>query len=239
MLEIKNSLLGTEQTNIFNEYYSAASSFCDFLKANTGIEANALCESQFVMIQKEYAKLSLVQQKSKLENFQSYYRFCKDLVSKRQSLRDKKSCIKAFFYKYALTVQDQDEILDTICDNTFIEVYDSDFKQVYRSVDFFEVTSHSIMALELCEWFDLFQRSKDLTSDQYEVVTKIFSGVIKVPVYKPIEDHTVKEINSDHPKSSQAQIILYAPLFNADGTFYGILHLFRVIESQSLEFQLV
>jgi hypothetical protein len=223
----------------FNQYVELAENFSKFLNEHGNIAAIAMSDIQRNIVVNAFNRLSAAVQIKKYDNLFAFYELCREIVNKGQSLRDKKNFLRAFLMKYGLSVPDEEDIFAAIDKDSYIEVYDNLFTQVFRSTDFFNVTSHSVMALEVCEWFDLFQRSKDLTKDQVEVVTKIFSGSIKVPIFKPIENHSVKEINSDKPRNSLAEIVLYSPIFNADGEFHGILHIFKVIESKSLEFHLV
>jgi hypothetical protein len=224
---------------IFEKYFQMTNNFCEYLSEVEGINAHALLPSQKRFVYEKFTKLSLKQQNQKLENFEKYLNLCREILATGGLLCDKAKCLKAFLSKYSLSLPDESEVFETLDKSTYVEVYDNQFTQVFRGPDFFRVTGHSLMALEVCEWFDLFERSKDLTADQVEVVTKLFNGTIKVPLFKPIEDHTVKEINSESPRSSQVEIILYAPLFGADNLFHGILHLFKVVETRPLNFHII
>ena len=231
--------LAYQSDDLFSTYITATNNLCSYLRQHESIEAHALPEFQYHFVKERFLKFSPEVQMQKIKNFESYYELCREIVMKGRKLSDKVHCLKAFLSKYSLSIPDESEVLETIDNDTYIEVYDNKFTQVFRSADFMKVTNHGLMTLEICEWFDLFQRSKDLTSDQIEVVTKVFDGTIKLPLFKPLEDHSVKEINSEKPKVSQAEIVLYSPIIGADNLFHGILHIFKVKSTQQLDFQVV
>ena len=231
--------LSSQSDDLFNNYINATENLCLYLREYEGIDTYALPEFQYHFVKEKFLRFSPEVQLQKINNFESYYELCREIVMKGRKLSEKVHCLKSFLSKYSLSIPDESEVIETIDNDTFIEVYDNKFTQVFRSADFLKVTNHGLMALEICEWFDLFQRSKDLTSDQIEVVTKVFDGTIKLPLFKPLEDHSVKEINSGKPKVSQAEIVLYSPIFGADNLFHGILHVFKVKSVQPLDFQVV
>jgi len=239
----ENNMSKTNRSNqsipIFQKYVQIAENLCDFLRENEKIKARALPEHQYEMVKNKFLSFPDNVQNAKIKNLENYYADCKDFASQGIPLSSKQDCLSAFMKKYKLSVPNEDEVFSQIDSNSFIEVYDNNFTQVFRSADFMNVTSHGFITLETCEWFDLFERSKDLTSDQVEVVQKILSGSIKNPMYKPIEDHHVKEINTDEPKTSLAEVVVYAPVHGADDSLHGILHIFRVQEQRSLNFKVI
>ena len=58
-------------------------------------------------------------------------------------------------------------------------------------------------------------------------------------MFKPLEDHHVKEINTAEPKISRAEVLVYAPVYGPDKEVHGILHIFQVQEQRSLDFQII
>lgn len=237
--EIKTTDRPKTEEALFDLYVRATQDFCRFLEDQTGIKARALPEYQRSLVWDRFLRMTPEMRWYKYRNFEGYFDLCREIVARGGSLCDKAHSLKAFLAKYALSLPEASDVLEVIDEDTYVEVYDNQFTQVFRSADFMKVTSHGLMSLEACEWFDLFERSKDLTSDQVEVVGKIFDGSICVPMYKPLEDHSVKEVNSVSPRVSQAEIVLYAPLFGVDGSFHGILHVFRVKSVADLNFKLM
>ena len=169
---------------------------------------------------------------------------CRDVLNLKstQSLKTgerKRENLKRFLKKYGLTLDDENTIFDLVNKDTYVEVYDNLFVQKWRSIDFYNVTTHTMTALETHEWFSLFDRSENLLEDQMSVVEKIYNESIQSPVYYPIDDHTVKEINVQSPRSSQAKILLYAPVYGVDRKFHGMLHLFKVLNTRSIDFKIL
>lgn len=224
---------------IFNNYIKLANELCDYLWEVEGVEARALPEGQVELVKNAFFSFPLEVQKHKYKSFKNYFQICQELTAKGVTLKNKQEALFAFLRKYGLSIPDADEVFNMIDNDTFVEVYDNHFTQVFRSADFMKVTSHGLMALETCDWFSLFERSQNVTDEQMVVVKKIFDGSLKRPVFKPVDDHTVKEINSSSPKTSQSESLVYSPVYGVDGSFHGGLHLFRVFQQNSLEFEVV
>lgn len=165
--------------------------------------------------------------------------FYNEIEKNKNPFDDKYYALSAFLKKYRLNLPNEKEALKSIDKDTYIEIYDKDLIQVFRSYDFFEITNHSLMALETYEWWELFYRSEIIVQQQMKVLNEIFSGQIRHFVANPVELHTVKEINIENPISSQTESLLYAPLFDNSENFQGGVHLFKVYSSQSLKFKVL
>ena len=229
----------SESVVVFNDYLKKAHEFCDFLLENEGIKAQALPKSQVELVKNHFFKFPLEVQKHKYEFFKKSFQIYKELREKRISLKNKKETLFSFLKKYGLRVPRSQAIFDLMDNNTFFEVYDNHFTQVFRSIDFMKLTSHGLMALESCDWFCLFERSKNIIDQQMVNVRRVFSGNLKTCIFYPVDRHTVKEINSPSPKTSLSESLVYAPVYGLDGKSHGGLHLFKVFEQRSLEFKVI
>lgn len=228
-----------DSPRIFDDYLHLVNVLCAHLRETEGVSCEALPESQESMVKAKFFSLPFEVQKHRYEMFHRYFTVCHEITTDDLPLRDKQKTLFAFFRKYGLSTPNAFDVFELIDKDTYVEVYDEHFTQVFRSVDFLEVTSHGLMTLETCEWFDLFERAESITKDQMDVVQKIYSGAITNPVFKPIEDHVVKEINSGSPKTSKSESLVYAPVHDSKGEFFGGLHLFKVQEQRSLDFEVV
>lgn len=228
-----------DSLNRFSQFEAIADELCAYLRAVEGINTVSIHEHERDFVLSKFLALPEAKQARKLERFLGYYDLSRDLVEARISLRDKNQGLKAFLKKFRLVVPEEDSVFEILDKNTFIEVYDLDFVQRYRSVDFLEATNHSVMALESCEWWDLFERAEKITKDQIAIVTEIYTGKVHGPLFHPIEAHTVKELRTKVPLSSQAESLVYSPVYSKEGNFEGGLHLFKITAARALDFATV
>lgn len=227
-----------DSSQIFDEYVRLAEEFCVHLQKSEGISCEALSSFQEETVRDKFFSLSPEAQTTKYENFKNYYNISMDFTREGFSLRSKKKFLLAFLHRNRLSITDSDDVFEFIDDSDEIEVY-SFFRQKFRTVDFLDVTTHCLMALETFEWFDLFERSKIVSKKQMEIVQKLLNGVIQTPIYKPLDLHMVKEINSPKPLAYRCESIVYAPISFHNGGLYGGLHVFRLSDHRSLDFKIV
>lgn len=222
---------------LFDRFLAIAEEFAAYIKSVEGVNTVAIHPHERDLLLQKFNNMPIEKQLKKFYRFEGYYEHCREIVSQGYSLKDKKTSIKAFMKKYGLKFANEDDVFEVMDQQTFIEIYDLDFIQCYRSIDFLNATSHSMMALETCEWWDLFERSTYIGDQIMSVVQSIYSGAVREPVYMPVESHTVKELGSTSPLSSQADIILYGPVYDERGLFQGGLHLFKIKSVYSLDFK--
>lgn len=220
-------------------YLQRVQEFCEFIREHEGILVTACDSSQVELISKCLNKIDEPRLQYKLSHFNYFFEFCRDVIAKGQSLREKENNFKLFLSRLNLIVPDLSSVVDQMGQDTFVEIYDDQFTQIYRCIDFLEITNHSLMALECCEWYELFYRSEKYLHSQIEYMNSFREGQRLDPAFDPIEDHTVKEINSREPLSSQMKALCYAPIFDHDNVFQGVVHVFKVINARSLKFQVI
>lgn len=233
---VVNSDVESEQ--IFDDFLALAEEFVSYLKEHEGIDAVALCEHQRDFVIDNFNSLPRDKQKEKFESFKAVYETCQEITAKGGKISDKGKTLARFMWKYRLAIPRCEEVFDLITENTYIEVYDTSFRQRYRSPNFLEITNHCLMALETAEFYNLYVKSEEIQKSQIEQVSAIVEGKIKDVIFEPCEVHTVKEINSKENRSSQSKALAFVPLYCENGKIEGFLHIFDLIDSRSLKFEL-
>lgn len=236
--DLSNEILDRSLSDQWSYLKHKAEGICQILREQ-GIQIEALHDEQREMVEAQFFKKSKQEIQLKLEWVTSYLQFLQHTQARGLSLNDKRHALKAFLSRSGLVLPYRDCILELLDEDTYFEIYDTNFTQIFRSADFFTITGHSLLALECCEWFQLFSRSEALVEEQMKIVGQILSGQIRNMIFYPVSDHTVKELNSPDPRSSQAQVVLYGPIFDEQGTLQCMLHFFRVTNSNSLKFELI
>lgn len=232
-------LLKNRSSRVFHQFLSVAEEFCSYIRDAEGINAIAIHPHEREFLFAKFTSLPVQKQEKKLQRFIGFYEHCRELANQGRSLKEKKASLTAFMKKFGLSFPNEKEIFEILDQQTFIEIYDLDFIQCYRSIDFLNATTHSVMALESCEWWDLFDRSKLVNNQIMSAVESIYSGATKTPLFKPVEEHTVKEIRSQSPLSSQADILLYSPIYDQEGVFQGGLHFFKIRSVYKIDFKVL
>jgi hypothetical protein len=228
---------GMETRSVFRNYADLASELCVYLKEKEVIGVRTFSTPQEErFIQESFEATPIDFQKSKLDAFINYYNHCVELSSRNISLRDKKESLRCFSYLYGLKIPSEDEIYALLGDGTYVEIYDLKFTQRYRSADWLETTSYSLMAVEALDWRELFFRSENILQTQMELVTALYEGNIKQPVYRPVEIHTVKELRSKTPLCAELESLVYAPVIGQDDKIAGGLHVLKIHNLRSILF---
>jgi hypothetical protein len=233
-------VFGDPNSTFFTHFVAIAEKLAGHMSKVEGVNVTAIHDHERERLAKVFAKLSLEKQEKKLQRFMDYYEHCRDLVTQGISLRNKPKALKVFKEKLGFRFPSEEEIFRVLDDQTFIEIYDLDFIQCYRSIDFFRVTNHSLMALEACEWWELFERSSEIHQQIMNAVQLIYSGLAQEAIFSPVDTHTVKEISSQTPpRYSQTEVVLYSPVYDDQGVFQGGLHFFKVREGSEADFKAV
>lgn len=128
-----------------------------------------------------------VEKKTQAVQFLSHWiTWIKSSLEQNKHLRyDERKTLKKALEHYGLSVHD--DFWKTIDRDHIIEVYSSDMRQIYRSINFFQVTGYSLLDLMTFEWFTLWERPKPIKEELFRITTKFSSEFIPVsPVGVPV-----------------------------------------------------
>ena len=242
MLAHPRSLLSAEQTpNVYFENYKIlAAELCRHLQAADGIRAKVFSSPQEeVELLQNFTQQPVEFQKRKFETFLQYYLHCFEMSSRGLSLRDRLESLKCFSYMYGFRFPSEEEIISQMGPNSYVEIYDCSGTQRYRSADWLETTSYSLIALETMDWRHLFFRSESILKQQVELVRALLAEEIRQPIYRPLEIHTVKELKSKTPLCAELESLMYAPVLDQNDQMVGIIHILKVNDLRSIEFKLL
>lgn len=228
----------TNEERIFELFESLAIELCGYLRQVEGLKVIAVDNLERPLVRKKFSTLPLDVQKMKVANFIRYYDHCVHLIDQGISLRDKRESLKAFSFIHGLQLPSPDEIYSALSDTTYVEIYDRRFLQSYRSPDWLETTSHSLLRIETHDWRDLFFRSEKIAHAQMDLVYALFSGGINQPVYRPLSIHTVKEITAKNPFCAEIESLIYSPVYDTQMNFAGGLHIMKLHDLRRISMQI-
>lgn len=221
----------------FDFYSSIVDSLVCYLNKYEGFKLRMETEGENEMAREAFLQMPLNIQHRKLKAFSKYYEHCASLVSAGKSLRDKGESLKVFAFLYGLKFPCEDEIYDLLEGDVYVEIYDRELLQIYRSPSWLETTSYGLKTLETSDWRNLFSRSEEILESQMQVVTAIYKGHVKHPIYKPVQKHTVKELKNRSPYCCEVESLIYSPVYNMEDEFLGGLHLLKILNLRKLDYQ--
>lgn len=135
---------------------------------------------------------------------------------------------------YGYYVKDED-LWNTLEKDEFVEVYNSENIQVFRTFNFFKTSSYSLLDLLINEWFSLWERPSGTLTHMFNTVEGIFSGQIKGIAPVAIPEHIINEIFNaeDHDsfisRSSLCKFGIICAIYNkSDDKIGGLLVSARV-----------
>lgn len=92
-----------------------------------------------------------------------------------------------------------------------IEVYSMENIQLFRTFNFFKISSYSILDLLTNEWYHLWERPSFVLQSLIQVSHDIFGGVIQNTTQVKISKHMLKEIYNDASINFKCASVLVEP----------------------------
>ncbi len=112
-----------------------------------------------------------------------------------------------------------------ITDGDIIEIYNADFKQVFRNLEFMYVCSYTLMDLLAHEPFELYERSQQINTYIFEAAGQLLNrGFNLSPIsLEHIPKHLIREKFSEENLTSLVELKRAYPLYKWPRTIYGWL----------------
>jgi hypothetical protein len=126
--------------------------------------------------------------------------------------------------RYGLRTRDQD--FDFLKDGDIIEVYNSDWIQLYRNFEFFRHCSYTLLDLICNEVYVLYERPQQIVESMIKFCTEVLAnGRETVPYMVPV--HILRERYLNARKAFRIQFKYVSPLIDASGKTVAILSTLR------------
>lgn len=122
----------------------------------------------------------------------------------------------------------RDDIWKHISPDEIIEIYDDSDIQIFRSLNFFKISSYSLLDLLTHEWFHLWERPKSVLDQMMNLMGRLHSSIDTVE-QAGIPTHILKEILEDKEngissrKSVQIDFNVACPLYKIGGGRSGYI----------------
>ena len=160
-----------------------------------------------------------------LEHWRRYVEVCEETQREGHLLRQDGHFLWRMFGK--LGVRPRADLMSVIEQGDIVEIYNSDFVQIYRNLPFFEVCSYSLDELLSRPFFELFRRDEPVTAAIVGVAQKMLAGEMDGIYAWPIGVHTIEETESPLRLRSVIEQKFVSPLYDATGRPVALLNTIR------------
>lgn len=178
----------------------------------------------------KYAALPVQKQSEIFESLRSYRDLLLFSHEKGADVNDSRSIV--WWAIKDLKLRPPSDLLNRLEEDDFFEIYDPDHIQIFRSFNFFSLTSYSIEDIFSYSWADLYSRPEFITRDMTRVVTEVLSGKGETVTVTDIPLHVVADKFSPGMEWSVIKHKLLATLRAADNRIF-VFNVFRVVDRKN------
>lgn len=143
--------------------------------------------------------------------FLVYYKVCASALESGHPLSNTMAMIWCLFKE--MEWRPASDLFDKIQDTDVIEVYGSDFRQIFRNMNFFDICSYSLTEIFTYDWRDLYRRDDSITIKLAEKAGEVLTGkVATVPI--GVDWHYLEEVFSENQNKIYIVHKFLSPLYN-------------------------
>jgi hypothetical protein len=161
---------------------------------------------------KIFSSLSHDKQENAYNAFLKYYGVCSAATYEDIRLSDDPSLL--WYVIKELGLRPCSDLFNKIQPNDVIEIYNTDFIQIFRNFAFFSICSYSLEEIFSYEWRELYERDPVITGKLAELAFSLLSGDVKttIPILG-IGDHQLTEVFSPSRHKMVVNHSYLSPLF--------------------------
>ena len=178
---------------------------------------------------KKFRSLPHEVQKLILHTFEIYYGVLISVHSQGRDLADSRSTTWAAIRELGLVPPS--DLFEYLEENDIFEIYSPEHIQIFRSLNFFPLTSYSLEDVFSYSWDELYSRSEVITKDMYELGTKVMKGEIRGVTKGNFPRHAVIAKFSPGKETTLIQHKLFAPLRSTDHEIFAF-NAFNVVDGK-------
>jgi len=151
-----------------------------------------------------------------IENFKSPVRYFRDYLkvcSEFSAVSDIKEDAIEFtkFYARKTFLRVPDEFYMACSDQDLIEIYNTENIQIFRTFNFFNITTYSISELLLNDWPSLYYRPHEIMDELIEANKQVYATNRMILLDTP--EHDLVEIKSEAKSISRVKFKCLAPVY--------------------------
>jgi hypothetical protein len=161
-----------------------------------------------------FALLPEVHQVAVLEQFGRYVEVAREVVAQGISLHDDNVFVWRMLQK--LKVRPPSDLMDQLRTGEVVEIYNSNFIQIYRNMRFFEICSYSLDDVLSRPFWDLIAREKSITELIVQQASRLLQGFPEGIMKFDVPEHVISEIHSPRMNTVRVQQRIGATLWSPE-----------------------
>ncbi len=177
------------------------------LLAKCGYEVRVYSESALIKLQ----EVPFEKKQTIISHYEKLCSWLQGELEKPLSTDDLElRCLKRALDHYGIAPHD--DFWKTVEQNQIIELYGDDMVQLYRSLNFYEITGYSLLDVSVYEWYVLWSRPKQALEMMTTYIQETLSSFTSVERVK-IPQHVIREIHNSSlaetfiPRASLAEFL--------------------------------
>lgn len=179
-----------------------------------------------------FGTLPVVDQLSILKSLEDHNQLLEASISHEPEFRDRKHSLVWGALKVLGLIPPADAF-QHIESNHLVEIYNSNFGQVFRSLNFLLFVSYSIDELMTYHWQELYERTGDTTKEMLAMIDVVRADKHPRTYVRPFSRCVVRERFSPNAICADSDSVIGASLFNSTGEFAGYLNVVEIFHSWS------
>lgn len=108
------------------------------------------------------------------------------------------------------------DLFSFLTEGNVIEIHDIQYRQIFRSLSFFQFCSYSLEDLYCTHIVDLYERDINLETELMAIASKIYRGDIDKTIDSGLKPHIIREKSSHDRLNIHAHIKYLSPLYKTD-----------------------
>jgi hypothetical protein len=169
----------------------------------------------------------VVKQQEIVNTFISYFKVLRSALGKGVDIHDSLSTV--WWAIRELGLRPPSDLFNHLEKDDIVEIYSPDHIQVFRSFNFFDLTSYSIEDIFSYSWSELYSRSDFITQEMIEMGSGVISGELSGIVMTNFPLHAVVDKFSPDKDWSLIRHKLFAQLKSSDNRNF-IFNAFKVMD---------
>ena len=172
-----------------------------------------------------FTSLDATAQTEHLEEIEIFVTGSRELIDDGKSPEDTPSLAWQIIRKMGFTLNFG--FFDLMKKGDVVEVYNTAGRPIFRNLDYYRYTSHSLESLFTLNWSKLGKRDPIVEQQIHDLVVKIFVSPSDVAIKTELPEHTYCEVNSAQMLEAELNIKYLLPL-RREGKVSAVLGITRV-----------
>lgn len=147
-----------------------------------------------------------------VSDIRSYLKICLETVNSGNALSNSRQLTWKALQELGLLPTS--DLFTKMSDEHVIAIYNSENKQIFRNLKFFDVSSYSLEDLYCRSWYDLYCRDKECEKIIMQNSISVFRGERDMCFNPQVPEHILSELDSPFKFDIKINVEYLSPLYN-------------------------